>query len=861
MAIRILWDEEEAAILLEALVASLEGKITREDAVSSVSQELRKRVTDKGIEIDGVFRNKNGITLQMSAMEYIYTEGKSGLKKGGKMMLFRNVVSMYKNNRKAFEKLLEGARQKMKKSYNVQDEFFAWLATKVSISQLSDFYILYAEIDSFCFSKKIINQKLFETVDLRQVSNIAEIVNSNKAFRHRYKKSITKMSMAIKYYYDFVKMYLELNNSNEPEIDEEKTVLNNRESLSCIKNKDTVDMIESVDEKLDLDDEEIVLDFDVNNNLAYTEPTTISYFEEKCATDGTWKFVYMKTVSYLQEDYPEVFENLLGKNIYGKGRIDIGHRKDTYVMTSPQKITDALYLETNYGATDIIKKIRALLDICNVDYENLEIKYKNKNQEIVKHTLTDSESHYAEILNKYFAEDGYQLGRAIFRGRFKRYFNTEFGIEITDSDEKLDTVLQEVGTVRDGRVFPKQDKEQSNLVEEIINEIVDTLNAGASAVYIDAVYDKYKQRLAKSLQIYHVDALTDLLIDNANGRYTQKYSYLVAGRNNADVEGDVMRVMKASHRPLNYEEIHRKLWFIPYDKMKHALVVDKSIVNVAQETYFYAPNLPINADEIKILINLIQMELEYRSYITDVELMELIQTKLPGVAVNTETFTTYGLRDCLGYILRNQFSFNGPIISAIDKELSMGDVYAEYARQHEKLTLDEIKNLSKEMNTVIYWDSIMSEQVRISEKEFVRRDLVKFDKEAIDSVLDGLCTGDYMPIKDITLFLYFPSVGFQWNSYVLESYLYNMSRKFKLLHASFVQTGVFGAMVRVESNIDEYADLITDVLAKSNALKNTKSALQYIVDNGYQQRLRLTGIEQMVWKAKLIKEKREKEEK
>lgn len=1001
MAIRILWDEEEAAILLEALVATLEGRISREDAISSVSQELRERAPQKGIEIDEIFRNINGITLQMSTMEYIFTDGKSGLKKGGKMTTFRNVVSMYKSNRRSFEKLLEGARQKMKKSYNVQDEFFAWLATKVSATQLSDFYRFYAEIESFCSSRKIINQKLFETVNLAQISDVLDTVNTNKAFRFMHRKSTQKMSAAIKYYYEFVKMHPELNNIDNMKIDEGKQESNGPKEVLY---EDVAEMTDSIDktiEKSDADDEEIVLEFSANNSLVHTEPTTISYFGEVCSVCGTWKYAYVKAVSWLQEDYPDVFENLLGKNIYGRGRIDIGHRKDIYMMTSPKKITDTIYLETNYSATDIVKKIRVLLDTCNVDYENLEIKYKNKNQEkesiqsgyssenkeenvvmtteqqminpdttgrmqfmswmkernipvgyiigytgaikkctklanekkiylgdlfeienadaihdiekkmledagvcsyekshgnmlqeglekliefkqsfstkniqktkhdtgnnvhreIAVHTLTDSERQYAEILNKYFAEDGYQLGRAIFRGRFKRFFRAEFDRELSDSDEKMEAVLQRVGAVRDGRVFPKQDTEQSNLVEAIINDIVDTLNAGASAVYIEAVYDKYQQRLAENLQIYHIDALTNLLIDNAKGRYIQRYSYLVKGWNNADIEGDVLRVMQASHRPLNYEEIHRKLWFIPYDKMKHLLVIDKSIVNVAQETYFYAPNLPINADELKALITLIQTELEYRSYITDVELMELIQMKLPSVAVNTDAFTTYGLRNCLGYILRHQFSFNGPIISEIGKELSMSDVYAEYARQHEKLTLDDIKNLSKEMDTIIYWDSIRGEQIRISEKEFVRRDLIKFDIEAIDSVLDGLCTGDYMPIKDITLFLYFPSVGYQWNSYILESYLYNVSRKFKLLHASFVQSGVFGAMVKSESNIKEYSDLIIDVLSRSSALKNTKSALQYIVNSGYQQRLRLTGIEQMVAKAKLMKEKREKEEK
>ena len=147
--------------------------------------------------------------------------------------------------------------------------------------------------------------------------------------------------------------------------------------------------------------------------------------------------------------------------------------------------------------------------------------------------------------------------------------------------------------------------------------------------------------------------------------------------------------------------------------MKHLLVAEKSIVNVAQETYFYAPNLPVGTDELGQLALLIQNELEYRSHITDTEMAEIIKNKCPGIAVNTEGFTTYGLRNCLGYIFRDIFSFNGPVISAVGNEISMSDVYSEFARTHEVLCFDDLKNLSGEMNIGIYWESVLNEMVRV----------------------------------------------------------------------------------------------------------------------------------------------------
>ena len=47
-----------------------------------------------------------------------------------------------------------------------------------------------------------------------------------------------------------------------------------------------------------------------------------------------------------------------------------------------------------------------------------------------------------------------------------------------------------VGTKRDNRVFPKQDDSQNDLIMEIVSDILSAFDSGATAVYIEAVYDK-----------------------------------------------------------------------------------------------------------------------------------------------------------------------------------------------------------------------------------------------------------------------------------------------------------------------------------------------------------------------------------
>ena len=1067
MAVRIPWDDCEAAYLLSELIRVLNNEMPRNEAVKLVSDNLRKRAVRRGLEIDDVFRNTNGITLQMSVMEYIYTEGRHGLKKSTMPKLFQQVVELYRSDKHSFEKLSKEAVE-MPSNKSIEEQFYTWLSTQVSPNMLSDLYTAFRDISSFCLERKILKKPLLETVDLSILNNVRNTVDSNKVFRFSYKRQLSKMSAGMRQYITFIKSHPELSEkavSTENKVaetisnrinsdtgiisDKLLQLLNNygltyvdlRSKGGCLwviaeKNasssfvqecqrygvvfhfkedggnatsgksawwtKDTYkESINKVSEPVFVDDsqdghtdvKEYTLDFENRDKLPFTKPIEFSYFGEKHTSLESWKQLYVEVIKCFYEDYPDVLSSYTNKNLSGQGRSDFSDYAHRDQMTSPKEIFDGLFLETNLSATDITSKIKHVLDICCVDYENLEIRYTVKmsdtpsasapvvTSEVAKPTqastgegrkafiewmqkngsanatilsylsaigqcskssqqlnLTDHDLYdvvdatellrirdkllsvpafkqlndqqhnrflsamnkliafkqesahgstdirstptseipsantassisaeikekYEHILSTYFGEDGYQPGRAIFRGRFKRFYSSEFGVEPSETDERIDGLLQLVGTIRDGRIFPKQDGEQNDLMREIIEDIMAALEEGATGIYIEAVFSKYQSQLAECLQIYNMDALTPMLLAHGNGKFTQKYSYLVKKWGNADSASDILRIMQSFHEPQNYEAIHKKAWYIPFDKMKTLLVWDKSIVNVAPESYFYAPNLPVSASEIQHLISVIRTELEYRSHITDVELMDLIQTKCPSIAINTDGFTTYGLRNCLGYILKDQFSFNGPIISPLGKELSMSDVYAEFARTHEELSFEDLKRLSSEMNIGIYWDSVLEEMVRISDKKMVRRDRIDFDVDFIDKVLDGMCPGQYVSIKDINLFLQFPNIGFAWNHYVLESYLFKNSRKFKLLHVSFGQNSVCGAMVRVDSPIADYRTLIVDALSKSNALGSTKAALQYIVDHGYQQRRRYDGIEQLIQEAKLIKEQRENEEK
>lgn len=102
MALRISWDKYEAAILLDACIKACNKEILRSTAIKNVSEQLRKMAINKGIEIDEVYRNANGISLQMSMMIGLLTEKETGLTVPSR--LFKDMVEIYRSDRDVYDK-------------------------------------------------------------------------------------------------------------------------------------------------------------------------------------------------------------------------------------------------------------------------------------------------------------------------------------------------------------------------------------------------------------------------------------------------------------------------------------------------------------------------------------------------------------------------------------------------------------------------------------------------------------------------------------------------------------------------------------------------------------------------------------
>lgn len=208
MSQKILWDEDEAVILHDALLQVLSGKLLRKDAVALVSKELRMRAIYRGFAIDDIFRNENGISLQMSVMECAHTGGVRGLKQHGVPKLFQDVVSLYERDRSTYEKRVIEAKTAIGSANARQERFFEWVAEEIPSEQIPALYTelrtICADINRLCAQKGTLKGSLFETADLNLVGQVLHAVPSDEKVYYTGQHEMSKLYSVLYLYYQFL---------------------------------------------------------------------------------------------------------------------------------------------------------------------------------------------------------------------------------------------------------------------------------------------------------------------------------------------------------------------------------------------------------------------------------------------------------------------------------------------------------------------------------------------------------------------------------------------------------------------------------------------------------------------------------
>lgn len=963
MAIRVVWDKFEVALLIDTYLRVTENRVTKKEAIAELSKTLRQKAIKAGIQIDTVYRNTNGIAMRIANIQYLFTDGKIGL--SSYSLLDKQIYELYKMNKEEFSQLLEEAMKMVNTNKSNESQFLTWLSLKVSSAQLSELYMAYDKVNEFCEKNKILQIPLLETTDTIVLKTVKQTLEGNILFRIKNKRQLNKITSAMNYYITFIKEieesnkkidmmvesktnidYFSLNNKKvdhediEDIIEQEyykklpmvrnsqdkmlqnmypeiynkiyvslhgaKNITGNRgvTVVSIYENIHRIAQCETIKKILDCASwaeqdgskylfsetiveknteysssvisamvlnasNEIIIDFAAISNMAYTLPVSLTYFGDEYSDFRSWTDLYVKTMQLLYEDYPNRIP--VGKSFNTEGRIDFGTKEMSMLMQAPKKVFFEMYVETNLSSTDIVKKIKSLLDMCLIDYKNIEIKYQKRVDSLQKSNNTNNEimsnnvemlsysskqnsnlEPYKNVLLEYFPK-GFRIESPLEMRKFKRFFE-ELNVEaVEDSDEDVGRNICSCGVMYEGRIYLPQTMLSNEVKLKLFDYIYNSFSSGKTILYYKALFKEFSEDFLGHC-IYNAEMLKSYLSHVNNGEYHINRSYLTKDANaSADPVEEIRTCLSEKSAPMNYEEMFEYLSHIPEQKVKQILAFNSEFISNGRNEYFHISAAILADEEMTDIARIIEFSIKDKNFISGNELIEAIEKKYPYIIEQNPHLSNLGLRDAIGYKLKKQFSFKGNIISKLGQDLSMMDVFADFCKHRSHFTLEELKVLKQELGTVIYFDTVYENSLRISQNEFVSSDQATFKIKETDEAIDRFCTGNYIALSNIIQFGSFPDAGYKWNSYLLEHYVAMYSEKYKLLHTNFNESSCVGAIVKKSSNFDSFDDLIIDVLAVIDKVLNKENALQYLCEEGYLARRSYSNIEQVLVKVKALR--------
>lgn len=449
------------------------------------------------------------------------------------------------------------------------------------------------------------------------------------------------------------------------------------------------------------------------------------------------------------------------------------------------------------------------------------------------------------------------MGSPLEVRKFRRYYSAIHGKELPDSDDTITDNIKALSILYNGKAFLPDvmlnDEIKSKLFEYIDSAFAD----GKTAIYYQALYTEFAEAFLDH-HIHDADMLKAYLAATGNGQFYIQRSFISKKPNvSMDPLSEIRDCLIEFGRPVEYEELFEALAHIPQNKIKSLLASNGEFVNNGQGAYFHEKIVHLSDEELEGIAEIISQTIAEKVFMGGNELYEAIKIKYSYIIEENKFLSVYGFRDALKVKLGDRFSFKGNIISHSGNELSMTDVFAKYAQTHDSFTLSELQGLASNLSTVIYFDAVYENSLRISKEQFVSKAMAQFAVSETDDALDRVCVGKYIPICEVQNFGVFPYAGFTWNSYLLEHYVASYSQKYKLLHSGFNGTECAGAIVRRSADINSFDDLIVDILVNNPIELNKSSVLQYLSDKGYLARRRYSEIESLIIKAKAQKQRKD----
>ena len=450
-------------------------------------------------------------------------------------------------------------------------------------------------------------------------------------------------------------------------------------------------------------------------------------------------------------------------------------------------------------------------------------------------TLNNKLVNIKEILVGRFRR-GYRIGSALDRKRFREYYKSHFGKSIGASEEVVEGYIRNLGFEYDGKVYLADIVLSDDVKDRMCGFIIDTLSTEKDYVFYEYLYERFRDEIEGSITDSEMLRLYLKSLDIKDWIFRDFYiasSFDVR----VSVKDELLNYMLTASIVKDFDEVRRDMAYLPIEELEYEWNHNKEtlISNGRNERFhigiFYCPN-----ETVKAVASLIESGLKDVSFMTSEGLFEDIRLNIPELLANNEHISELGMRNALSRLLSRKFSFKNNIISKIRDSYDGPDAIVAFCKERGCFTLEEVDEVSTKIKCSLnfYLDKIYDVSIRVDDFNFVPRPRMNFDVKECDKALDLFVKGLFTPVRNIMTFDAFPSCGeYSWNKWILENYLLTSSKKYCLIRPKYLsKETVIGAIVRKDSPIKTYDDLIIQAIANSDIPIEEEAANEYLYEIG-----------------------------
>lgn len=435
------------------------------------------------------------------------------------------------------------------------------------------------------------------------------------------------------------------------------------------------------------------------------------------------------------------------------------------------------------------------------------------------------------VLRSYFSR-GFRLNSTIEERRFKQFYEKQYSSEFP-ATLQLSMMIPMLGIQHENKVYLPEFMLAADVRDKIQLYIVSHFES-SDYIYYDAILDKFSEDIVDS-QIFDKETLKAYLqyYDVCGWSYGTFY---ISKTNSVSVnqDQDIIDFVRMQGGIVTENEILNAFHYMPKDYVVRCVVRNnRTLISCGRGYRFHIDNYRINDIEKNGIREIIQLSIQSAGYLTTSELARSVQIKYPSVLSDNTEYGIIGFRNVISNLYEGEFSFYNNLISSMHSRLDTNQVFEDFCKSKATFTTEEVNQLADDLGTLINFDAISRYCVRVSESKFVSKDNIVFDVPATDAAIANYCSGEYVTILDINTFVAFPYCSYRWNNYLLESFVAQYSKQFKLMHSRYNKDNTIGAIVKRTSAFSDYDEILIDAVANSKVPLNENDVLDYLQEKGY----------------------------